>query len=164
MPGSPAYDLRPATPGDFALIKSIHHTALRDVVTQVWGWDEAKQDQLFTESFDHSRCSLIRCEERDIGLLEIVEKPGELFLSNILILPEHQGRGVGTRILLDLMERAAGRGVPVVLSVLRPNRAKRLYERLGFRVVAEDEVRFFMQIGRWKDEDCGLPAPSDQTS
>jgi hypothetical protein len=40
---------------------------------------------------------------------------------------------------------AATRGVPVRLNVLKVNPARALYKRLGFAVVGEDDVRWFME-------------------
>lgn len=39
---------------------------------------------------------------------------------------------------------AAARDVPVRLSVLKANPSKALYERLGFHVTGDDDVRWFM--------------------
>jgi ribosomal protein S18 acetylase RimI-like enzyme len=48
-----------------------------------------------------------------------------------------RGRGLGGAIVRSIVEDATRRRSPVRLQVLRPNPARRLYERLGFRVVGE---------------------------
>jgi GNAT superfamily N-acetyltransferase len=53
------------------------------------------------------------------------------------VAPEHLGRGFGTRLLSDLLERARGRFPGVSLSVRRDNPARHLYLRLGFEAVEE---------------------------
>jgi ribosomal protein S18 acetylase RimI-like enzyme len=61
-----------------------------------------------------------------------------------IVVPELRGRGVGTR-LLDAAERLARESVAtaVELGVEDSNPpARRLYERLGYRVVGTDDFRY----------------------
>jgi ribosomal protein S18 acetylase RimI-like enzyme len=46
-----------------------------------------------------------------------------------------RGRGIGARLLSALIAEAARRGVGLCLNVRHDNRARRLYERIGFRLV-----------------------------
>ena len=55
---------------------------------------------------------------------------------DIALLPDHRGRGIGARLLRDVLHEATAAGLPVRLSVERSNPARSLYERLGFRTVA----------------------------
>ena len=55
----------------------------------------------------------------------------------IAVRPEYVGQGVGTALLHQLLTFARGRYPAIVLSVREHNPARRLYERLGFRVVGE---------------------------
>ncbi len=58
----------------------------------------------------------------------------EADITNVAVAPEYRGRGVGLRMLRELMTRGAGRGVRrYTLEVRRSNAAAiRLYEKLGF--------------------------------
>lgn len=53
----------------------------------------------------------------------------------IATLPDFIGKGVGTQLLLHLLEAAKGSYPAIVLSVRETNPAKRLYDRMGFVVV-----------------------------
>jgi ribosomal protein S18 acetylase RimI-like enzyme len=53
----------------------------------------------------------------------------------IAVLPGHRSRGLGGRMLGELLEAATGSFGAVSLSVRADNPARRLYERTGFRVV-----------------------------
>jgi len=57
----------------------------------------------------------------------------------IAVLPGHRGRGLGGRMLGELLEAATGSFAAVSLSVQADNPAYRLYERTGFRVAVESE-------------------------
>jgi len=59
-----------------------------------------------------------------------------------------KARGVGTSVVRDVMHQASRLGLPLRLQVLKANRARRLYERLGFREVAETPTHFQMMFER----------------
>jgi ribosomal protein S18 acetylase RimI-like enzyme len=56
----------------------------------------------------------------------------------IAVSPDHRGRGLGSRMLGELLDAATGSFHAVSLSVRADNPARRLYERMGFRVVGGD--------------------------
>jgi ribosomal protein S18 acetylase RimI-like enzyme len=57
----------------------------------------------------------------------------EIFLLLVELSPTHQGRGIGSRLIQQLLDRAAVEGKPLALNVLEVNRrAYALYRRLGF--------------------------------
>lgn len=138
------YSLRPATSADFSFLRELHRQTLRPYVEQIWGWDEQQQENLLRERFAPEKLQVIQIAGKDTGILQVETKPNEVFLANILLAPEFQKRGLGRKIVSDVVEQAKVRGLPVALTVLKPNPAKRLYERLGFQVTKEDEVRYFM--------------------
>ncbi|MFN8439961.1 MAG: GNAT family N-acetyltransferase [Caldilineaceae bacterium] len=57
----------------------------------------------------------------------------------IATLPEYRGKGIGTRLLEHLFEAAKAHYSAISLSVWPANPAYRLYQRLGFVVVKENE-------------------------
>ena len=59
---------------------------------------------------------------------------------DIALLPAARGQGFGGALLEDLIEAAGAAGRLVSIYVERMNPARRLYTRLGFRVVEEGEV------------------------
>ncbi|KVQ99311.1 GCN5 family acetyltransferase [Burkholderia ubonensis] len=75
-----------------------------------------------------------------IGLLKLSRTPDEWHLHQIQVLPAHQGKGIGNAVLRDVLAEATRAGVPVSLSVLQGNPARRLYEQLGFRLVTETPI------------------------
>lgn len=56
----------------------------------------------------------------------------------VSILPERRGEGIGSKLMTQMLELLRDRGYArASLSVQKSNRALRLYERLGFRAVAD---------------------------
>jgi ribosomal protein S18 acetylase RimI-like enzyme len=116
----------------------------------VWGWDDAEQRAYLAKNLVLERVRVIVVDGFDVGRLDVQEGDDEIFLALIELVPEHQGRGIGGRLIRDILDRADGRGV--VLSVLAVNhRAYRLYRRLGFTEISRDgvapEVRIRMSFG-----------------
>jgi ribosomal protein S18 acetylase RimI-like enzyme len=65
------------------------------------------------------------------------------------ILPDHQGKGIGTSIVERVIDDAIRQGLAFTLSVVPANsRAKRLHERIGFQVTGVDEPFIRMRYRR----------------
>jgi ribosomal protein S18 acetylase RimI-like enzyme len=79
-----------------------------------------------------------------IGVVSIRRNATEFFLRAIEIHPEYQGRGIGTYIIRSILDEADGRGVPVILYVLKVNPARKLYHRLGLKIVGETTTHYTM--------------------
>lgn len=138
------FTFRDATEADFTLLQRLHYAGMKRHVEKIWGWDDDVQIGILRERFDPRLLSVIRYEERDVGVLQVTRSPDAIRLDNILIDPAYQRHGIGTAILASLIAEATDRGVSLTLSVLRPNPAKALYERVGFTAVGEDDARIYM--------------------
>ena len=67
-------------------------------------------------------------------------------LIDISLLPEYRNGGVGTALLGELIEESRKSSVPLRLQVQRNNQAAiRLYQRLGFSTIEQDEVYYRME-------------------
>ncbi len=63
---------------------------------------------------------------------------------SVALLPEHRGKGIGTALMEQVLEEAAIRYETVSLSVSKGNPARKLYKRLGFKQVGEDDASVVM--------------------
>jgi ribosomal protein S18 acetylase RimI-like enzyme len=72
-----------------------------------------------------------------IGRLYIGTVPRGLRVLDITIQEERRGEGIGDALLRGLIAQARERHLRVSLHVDKLNRARNLYERLGFRVVGD---------------------------
>ena len=106
---------------------------------------ESERRQRVLASFDCAEIILLA--GNPIGLLKVVRSPDEWHLVQIQILPEQQGKGFGSSILEKLLGDAVQARVGVSLSVLKANPARQLYERLGFRVVGQNDRACDMKFG-----------------
>jgi ribosomal protein S18 acetylase RimI-like enzyme len=139
------YSLRAAVEKDGDFIFRLRAATLKEVVEQIWGWDDAYQEVRFFEKFDPAQWQVIVVDGRDVGALQVWREEGEVVLANIQIAPGFQNRGLGSAVIRDTLAGARSDGLPVTLWVLRVNPARRLYERLGFAVVEETPLRYKMR-------------------
>jgi ribosomal protein S18 acetylase RimI-like enzyme len=142
--------LRPATPADSEFCYQLHKAAMGDYITAIWGWDEQRQRDFQSRSFNPARWQIITAARGDIGMLDIEYRPGEIYISRIEIHPDYQGQGIGTRLISTLADEATAKGQDLVLDVLTVNhRAQALYQRLGFKEVArhgDNNVKITMRL------------------
>lgn len=62
-------------------------------------------------------------------------------LHKIYVLPESQGRGVGQALMAHVVAKAIAAGdTSLLLNVNRDNNAVRFYERVGFEVIATEDI------------------------
>ena len=139
------YTLRPTQPEDTAFLFALHRSAMRVYVDRTWGWDDDAQKARFADYFPAAERKIIVVDGVDVGTLVIERRPGAVFVANIEIVSAFQGRGIGARILTDIISRAQDDGMSIELQVLKVNPARRLYERLGFQVAGETETHYLMQ-------------------
>lgn len=148
MSTPPPFTLRPATPADYAWLWTLKRDTMRPYVELTWGsWDDGAQERFFRRSFDAQLIQIVVAGGRDAGLLHVEREPGELFLANIQIHPDHQNRGLGTAVVRTVLTSAAALRLPVRLQVLRVNtRAHQLYLRLGFVAAGDTPTHLVL---RW---------------
>ncbi len=105
----------------------------------------ALQHQHYQEHYADARFDIILLDEHPIGRLYVDRRTDEIRIIDIALLPEHQGQGIGGRIISDLLAEADEAGKPVTIHVLQRNRAVGLYDRLGFEKIGETGIHDLME-------------------
>ena len=141
---------RPGHDTDTAFARSVHHQAYRDVIVRQYGvWEEEAQDEFFKNSWDPPAFEIILCDLIPCGYARVEDCGDYINVSELVILPEFQGQGVGSQILRGVIECAKARRVPIRLQTQHANRAVNLYLRLGFREYERTETHILME---WSNE------------
>lgn len=141
------FSLRPATVDDRAFMARVFAIASRDVNSKQFGWSDAEvEHSASTRSYDFEHTTIIVVDGIDQGWQTIVmRKVDEIHIDSIFLLPEAQGRGVGTKIINGLIAKAQARKFALSICAVKANDgALRLYERLGFTVTWSDDHRVCM--------------------
>lgn len=125
---------RLATPGDQPVARRIHHHAYREVVERQFGrWDESEQDAYFDDAWPLHEHDMLELDDSACGYFAVEFGAEAVNIHELVLHPAYQGRGIGTQLLIEVVDQAQGLMLPVMLQVLLENdRAARLYERLGF--------------------------------
>ena len=147
--GNLCVSLKMATEKDKEFCRRVHHEAYRNVVVRQFGaWDESLQDILFLKKWNPATLDVIHVNDEPAGSIRRDVLPDHIWIAEIQLLPAFQGRGIGSDMLKRLMNEATRNAISVRLQVLKANdRARMLYQRLGFRVTAETDRHFLME---WK--------------
>lgn len=104
------------------------------------------QDQHYRIHYAEADWLVILQGDTPIGRLYLDRRADTDHILDISLLAEHRGGGLGTALLSDLLDGAAGSGRTVTIHVEKFNPAMRLYQRLGF-VKIEDAGIYDMM--RW---------------
>jgi ribosomal protein S18 acetylase RimI-like enzyme len=133
------------------------YAAARQAEVSAWGWSGAQQEAFLRMQFNAQQRSyemtyegtehhIIMLDDNPVGRIMVLRKAETALLIDIALLPEYRGRGIGGGLVRELIERCNKDHVGVRLQVLKTNPAQRLYERLGFRKIGEDELYYQMEI------------------
>ena len=155
--------LRPAAREDEPQLFALYCVNMHDVVARTWGWDEAWQSAEFSRRFGELNASVIEAGSRLAGFFFVERRTDSLYIHELQVAPSYQSRGIGTAVVEAIIAEAADNGLAVALSVVAANpRARRLYDRLGFRATAEEPPFVRMRHdGRPAVSDAGEAVVSD---
>ena len=126
---------RPATDADVDFLFALRESSYRTIVEATFGpWLEDQQRLFLANDMAETAYEIVEADGTPIGAIAVAAHADHDLLEDIMIVPSHQGRGIGTAVMRELMDAARARAVSLRLSVLDANRARALYDRLGFRV------------------------------
>ena len=139
-------NIRKAYASDREFVFTVKKAAFREYVEQVWGWDDSYQRELHDRRFASQDLRIIQFCGTDVGFLATSRTRATLKVNQLYILPEYQGRGIGSACMTRILDDASLRQKPVVLQVLKVNtRGVIFYQRLGFTIVGESSTHFQMK-------------------
>ena len=137
---------RKAYASDSEFVFTVKKAAFREYVEQVWGWDDNYQRELHNRRFAAQDLRIIQFRGKDIGFLATSSTPDTLKVNQIYILPEYQGKGIGSACMTRIVDDASSEMKSVALQVLKVNtRGIAFYQRLGFAIVGESPTHFQMK-------------------
>jgi ribosomal protein S18 acetylase RimI-like enzyme len=162
MPASfKTISVRPEQPQDEAFLFELY-ASTRQEELDAWGLPaetrkalltmQFKAGQNYRISFPDAEFQIVLLDGVNAGRLIIHRSREELRVVDIALLPEYRNGGAGSALLQRIFGEAAACKRPLRLSVVKGNRAERLYRRLGFEKIGESELRLEME---WR-----APAPA----
>ena len=142
------YSLRHAKDADKAWLDELRRVVYEHLFYATWGgWDEARHQRHFATSWQNGRIQLIEVKGQRIGMIQLRELVDCVEVGEIQVLPEYQNKGLGTQLLVEVIDRAKQQGRDVILSTGLMNAgACRLYERLGFEETERSDTHVHMRF------------------
>ncbi|MFK0288367.1 GNAT family N-acetyltransferase [Streptomyces sp. NPDC090499] len=138
------WKVRPASDADVEAVAELRAVVMRDDLERLGRYDEQRVRQRLRDGFDAAHTWVIEAAGAFAGCVALRPAGDTRRLEHFYLAPHAQGRGIGSAVLRELLERCDRDGVPVRLNVLQGSAARRLYERHGFLVESEDRVDVFM--------------------
>ena len=147
--------LRPLTADDEPFALSVYASTRAEELAPVPWSDEQKaafvamqfeaQSAHYAEHYTGMSSDVIIVDDEPAGRLLVARWSREIRIVDITLLPVFRGRGIGSELLAELMDEAVEMGKALSIHVERDNRARGLYERLGFEPVGETGVYLRME-------------------
>jgi ribosomal protein S18 acetylase RimI-like enzyme len=127
--------IRPANPRDRAAVEAIVHAAYAMYVERIGKAPGPMLDD-YARLIDEGSVSVIEAPDGVIAaLIVLLPRPGHLLLDNVAVHPDHQGRGLGRRLVAFAEEEARRLGYAELRLYTHQRMTENiaLYTRLGFR-------------------------------
>lgn len=139
-------ETRRATANDEPLARTLHEKGYRDVVERQFGtWDQSAQESFFLNKWNPERFEIVQLDGVPVDYFSWENRDDHVFASELVILPEFRGRGIGSHLLKQLKEQASVLNIPLKPQALRENHlAIALYMRLGINYYDTNETHCMM--------------------
>ena len=132
-----AVSYEPATAHDLDELVELRIEAMRESLEQLGRFDPARARERFASGFEPAYTRHVLLDGQRVGFVVLKPHPGGLLLDHLYLRLSAQGRGVGGRVLLDVLADADARRQAVLVGALRGSRANAFYVRHGFQRVSE---------------------------
>ena len=142
------FSFRRVAPQDFDFCWSTYREAMKPLTAELMQWDEASQQRGIREALSDEDASILVAGDSDAGWLHVTETRRDIHLGHLYLAPQQRNQGLGTKFLRWMGERATRKDKTFTLEVLKNNRARGLYERLGFRIIETSPLKYTMQFSR----------------
>ncbi|MES0881762.1 GNAT family N-acetyltransferase [Roseibium sp. SCP14] len=139
------YYLRTAVPSDYSFCRKLYIETIFPLLEALDRLDRQRAEAAFKRYFKCNEVSLVIIDDDVVGWIQVSEEAAQINLDQVYLLSSHRNRGLGTLLIRDVMKKAASKGKPLHLSMIKGNPAITLYQRLGFAFCGEDEIKFHMQ-------------------
>lgn len=136
--------LRQARVEDFDYCATLYFDGMETIIREL-KLDRAAQAAGFREQWDVTQVRIITSGSADVGWLQSRTEDDSLFLGQLFVDGSLQRRGIGTEVMIRLIDEATRARRAMTLGVVKTNPALRLYKRLGFRITGQDDRKFYMR-------------------
>lgn len=133
---------------DVDFILKLKELCFKWYIETIYGWDiNIQREKTIYELDGHIRdMRIIKLDNKDIGVTTFYEEESTYVVGMIMIHPDYQNKGIATNIIKEYIQTAKNKNKRIKIKTYKKNPAKKLYERLGFRIYNEDKTHVHMCI------------------
>lgn len=142
------YELIKYEDKDFDELHQIKKECFKWYVEKIYGWDDEIQIKYSKEFIEKYRqyINVIKYGNKKIGIFtNYIDENNESVISLFFIDKEYQNLGIGGSILKDQLNIDIKNNRNTILQVFKENRARFLYNKMGFKVYEETEHHYKMR-------------------
>lgn len=155
--------LRSSTDADRSFLISLY-AAGRAAEIESWGWTDSQKNQFidlqysarssqYNSVYPDRDDQIVLLGDLPVGFISVARSDSRIYLVDIALLPEYQGRGLGKALLKALQQQACESGLPLLLHVFAENESAAIfYDRLGFVCVENDNSVY--RLFEWRPDSC----------
>ena len=144
----PELSFRNASFDDYEYILKLKELCLKWYIEIIYSWDTNIQREKTIHELEKHKddMRIILLNNKDVGVTTFYEETGEYVVGLIMVHPDCQGLGFGSKIINEYINIAKKERKRIIIKTYKLNPAKRLYERLGFKIYNEDDTHIFLHI------------------
>jgi ribosomal protein S18 acetylase RimI-like enzyme len=147
--------LRPVAPDDEPFLFQVYASTrldeldavgmLKDQQEVFLNMQYSAQREHYLAYYKDATWDIILLNGAPVGRLIVERTEQQITGIDVALLPQYRNAGVGSYLIRNLIQEATQAGKPFLIQVEKPNRARRLYERLGFIQTGESQTHYRMQ-------------------
>ena len=127
------------TAQDADALVALRIAAMRESLERVGRFDPVRARDRFLAGFEPGATHHIELGGTRLGFFVLKLQDGTLLLDHLYIHPDHQGQGLGGRVLDHVFAQADRLALPVRVGALQGSDSNRFYLRHGFTLVETGE-------------------------
>lgn len=133
---------------DCDFILNLKELGMKWYIEKIYGWDtDIQREKTKHEIENHKNdMRIIKIDNNDIGVTTFYEENNEYVVGLIIVHPDYRGKGVATNIIKKYIDIAKKNNKNIKIKTYKFNPAKKLYERLGFKIYNEDDTHVYLKI------------------
>jgi len=147
--------LRPVTESDEEFLLAVYASTRAEEMERVpWTAEQkdafvrmqfAAQKSHYAAEYPRASHDVICVDGTPVGRIYLDRDAGKLHILDITVLPQRRNAGIGSFLLRQLLQEAAGSSKPVNIYVENFNPSLRLFKRLGFQVAEENGFQLLLK-------------------
>jgi len=133
---------------DLGFVLNLKELCFKWYIEKIYGWDINIQKEKTLNEFDEhiGDMRIIKVNKQDVGITTFYEEDENYVVGLIIIHPDYQNKGIATKIIKEYIKKANDKNKRIIIKTYKENPARRLYERLGFKIYNEDSTHVYMEI------------------